>query len=87
MKSIAEFFNCGKVSLNRNTYVFRVFNLSDINEKIIPFFKNYPIQGVKYKDFQDFIKVYELMKDNKHLTIEGLNQIKEIKANMNSVRK
>jgi len=27
---------------------------SDIVEKIIPFFENYPIQGEKLKDFEDF---------------------------------
>lgn len=86
MKDIAKFFNCGSVYLNRESYVYRVVSLSNIIEKIIPFFKNYPIHGVKSQDFQDFVRVAELMKENKHLTPEGVEKIKLIKAGMNSVR-
>jgi hypothetical protein len=86
MKDIAKFFNCGSVYLNRESYVYRVVSLSNIIEKIIPFFKNNLIHGVKYQDFQDFVKVAELMKENKHLTPEGVEKIKLIKAGMNSVR-
>jgi hypothetical protein len=86
MKDIAKFFNCGSVYLNRESYVYRVVSLSNIIEKIIPFFQNNPIHGVKYQDFQDFVRVAELMKENKHLTPEGVEKIKLIKAGMNSVR-
>ncbi|GAA5129037.1 hypothetical protein GCM10023339_57700 [Alloalcanivorax gelatiniphagus] len=86
MKNIAEFFNCGSVYLNRDTYVYRVLRFSDILEKIIPFYQKYPILGVKSLDFQDFIKVAELIKEDKHLTSDGVTQIKEIKSGMNSVR-
>ena len=40
--------------------------------KIIPFFKKYPIEGVKLKDFHDFCKVADMVKDKKHLTKEGI---------------
>ena len=63
MKDIAKFFNCGSVYLNRESYVYRVVSLSNIIEKIIPFFQNNPIHGVKYQDFQDFVRVAELMKE------------------------
>lgn len=86
IRNIAEFFNCGSVYLNRDTYVYRVLKLSDIVEKIIPFFQKYLVLGVKSQDFQDFIKVAELMKAKKHLTKQGVEQIKEIKAGMNSGR-
>ena len=86
MKDIANFFNCGSVYLNRETYVYRVVSLSNILEKIIPFYQKYPIQGVKAKDFVDFVKVAELMKENKHLTLEGLEEINLIKSGMNSFR-
>lgn len=86
MKDIAKFFNCGSVYLNRETYVYRVVSLSNIIEKIIPFYQNNLIHGVKNQDFQDFVRIAELMKDNKHLTPEGVEKIKLIKAGMNSVR-
>ena len=49
-------------------------------------FKKYPIPGVKALDFKDFCRAAELMKEKKHLTPEGLEQIKKIKAGMNSKR-
>ena len=55
--------------------------------KIIPFFKKYQIHGVKAKDFSDFCRAASLMKDKKHLTVEGLEQIRKIKAGMNRGRK
>jgi hypothetical protein len=33
---------------------FIVGRLSDLTEKMIPFFETYPILGVKAKDFEDF---------------------------------
>ena len=49
-------------------------------------FKEAPIQGVKQLDFQDFCKVANLMKEDSHLTSEGLNLIREIKSTMNKSR-
>lgn len=53
---------------------------------IIPFFDKYPVQGAKSLDYADFCRVALLMKDKAHLTVEGLNQIKNIKSGMNSKR-
>jgi hypothetical protein len=49
--------------------------------------KNYPIQGVKALDFDDWCLAARIMKDKKHLTPKGLEQIKQIKARMNTQRK
>ena len=43
-------------------------------------------EGVKYEDFKDFCLVAEMMKENKHLTSEGLEQIRKIKVGMNRGR-
>ena len=42
--------------------------------------------GTKSKDFDDFCKVANMMKEGKHLTVEGLDQIRKIKAGMNTGR-
>ena len=85
IKNLIEYFNCGNFFVNKNRDVsyFRVYKFSDITDKIIPFFKKYPIIGVKALDFADWCKVAELMKEKKHLTTAGLKQIKKIKAEMN----
>jgi hypothetical protein len=63
-----------------------VTKFSDIADIIIPFFKKHPIPGVKSKDFHDFCLVAELIKNKAHLTEDGLNQIRLIKAGMNTGR-
>ena len=87
MISIMDYLNCGHVSKNRDAFDFRVSKFQDMTEKIIPFFQKYPIEGVKALDFADFCKVAKMIKQKKHLTAEGLEQIRKIKAGMNRGRK
>ena len=63
-----------------------VTKLSDLIEKIIPLLKKYPVFGEKSKDFNDFCEVAYMIKEKKHLTKEGLDKIKTIKAGMNRGR-
>lgn len=99
MKGIANYFNAGTVSLNRNTFVFRVVNFSELADIILPFFTSHPIQGIKYFDYLDFLKAAprprhrtspgptaEIIKYKKHLTLEGLVDIQKLKDGMNSRR-
>lgn len=83
MKSLIEFFDCGGIYLRGALIDFKVSKLSDILTKIIPFFKEHPIEGVKFWDFQGFCRAAELMKQKKHLTKEGLEEIIKIKAGLN----
>ena len=88
MKNLIDAFGCGKVSRRSNGMGvdFIVTKFEDLNDKIIPFFDNYKIVGVKAKDFEDFKKVVILIKDKAHLTLEGLDQIRLIKSGMNKGR-
>ena len=86
MRRIADYFSTGAVSLNRNAFVFRVVNFSELIDKIIPFFNNNSIQGIKYFDYLDFLKAADIIRDKGHLTLEGLEQINKIKNGMNSRR-
>ena len=86
MKSLIEFFSCGNLQRSNNACIYRVTNIPNLTEKIIPLFKKYPICGEKSKDFLDFCKVLEMVELKKHLTSEGLEQIRIIKAGMNTGR-
>lgn len=55
-------------------------------DKIIPFFDKYPLQGVKALDYADFKRGAIIVKARGHLTKDGLDQIKNIKAGMNKGR-
>ena len=50
---IKEYLGCGNVNQNREAFDYRVTKLSDITEKIIPFFSKHRIRGVKALDFAD----------------------------------
>ena len=41
---------------------FKVFKFYDIDNKIIPLFKKYPIQGIKNKDFKDYATSHQWWK-------------------------
>jgi hypothetical protein len=79
---------CGKVyqASGYNTCSLTVVKYSDITNLIIPFFEKYPVLGVKQKDFADWCKVANLMKEGSHLTEEGLKLIQSLKKGMNRGR-
>ena len=88
MRSIVNYLGCGNIYSvkSREAIDYCVVKYSDVTEKIIPFFEKHPIIGVKSQDFTDFCDVALLMKDKKHRTLDGLNQINLIKAGMNKGR-
>lgn len=86
LKSFVNFFSCGNCYyyINHLEYVSQCFK--DNFEKILPFFRKYNILGVKSQDFNDWSKVGEMINSKAHLTKEGFNEIKKIKASMNKSR-
>lgn len=86
MQSFIEYLDCGNLNKDRECLIFIVRTISDLTNKIIPFFKEHPIKGVKLKDFEDFCKAAELIKIKAHLSKEGLDQIIKIKEGMNTKR-
>jgi hypothetical protein len=87
LQEIKRFFGCGEIYLNRrydnhnyNLYRYCVRSFNDLSDRIIPFFKKYPLKTYKQNDFKQFCQVIEMIKDRKHLTSEGLKQIAEFKG-------
>jgi hypothetical protein len=90
LERLQKFFQCGKVYENKraddhreNLYRYCVRSLKDIQEKIIPFFTEYPLQTAKNQDFLIFCKVVELISRKEHLTPEGLESIRILSSTMN----
>ena len=86
MTSLIEYFGCGNIYKSGVAFDFTVTKIKDLANIIIPFFDKYPLCGVKYQDYLDFVKVLKLMENKSHLTEEGLDQIRKIKAGMNMGR-
>ena len=74
-------------STKRETSLLQIRNYSDIKNKIIPFFNQYPILGVKSLDYADFKVVAELVNNKEHLTDSGFRKIINIVEHMNLSRK
>lgn len=89
LNKFIDYLGCGKiekVSTRPNEVRFVVYKFSDILNKIIPFFQNYPSEGIKLQDFLDFCKIANIMEKKDHLTSEGLKKIKSLKSGMNTGR-
>ncbi len=74
---IKDYFKCGTIRPNRkdNTYKYEVRRLEDLDTKIIPHFKRYPLQTLKSKDFEVFTLTIKAMKEGNHLSEEGFQGI------------
>ena len=91
LRSFISFFGCGlfnyhsgKSKLGSGVFIVRKF--ADISDKILPFFKDHEIRGIKKEDFEDWARVAELIKSKVHLTEKGVEKIREIKSGMNTLR-
>ena len=90
LEKIRDFFGIGSIYINKrydnhkeNLYRYVVRKRKDLLEVIIPFFKNYPLQSSKQKDFEKFIAIVELVYKGAHLTIDGLREILLLAETMN----
>lgn len=88
IKSFETYLGCGSIFMKwtREVVIFTVQKFSYNMNTIIPFFQKHPIRGVKSKDFEDWCRVGNLMLQGKHLTLEGLKDIRKIKSGMNTKR-
>ena len=41
----------------------KISSFSDIESKIIPFFKKYPLEGTKQLDFEDYKEAFDIIKN------------------------
>lgn len=71
MESLVSYLG-GRVTKSREAVDLQVTKLSDLTDKVLPQLEKYPIQGVKFQDYCDFIKAVEIVKNKSHLTAEGL---------------
>lgn len=86
LKSFKDFFNCGQTYSYKDYIEYRCQSFKDIDKSIIPFFHKYPILGIKSKDFEDWVKIANIIKFGVHLTPEGFNKICKIRLSMNRNR-
>lgn len=58
---------------------FMIGSQRDIKSKVIPFFKKYPLQAKKRKQFEFFCQVVEMIERGEHKTLEGIEEIRSLR--------
>jgi hypothetical protein len=71
-----------QITSRKHMIQFRVFSIQDLNI-ILNHFDQYPLITKKCADYLLFKEALALIKNKKHLTIEGFNEILAIRASMN----
>jgi len=77
VEKIHGFFRCGAMRFSRRdeNYKFEVRSIHDLCTRIIPHFKQFPLQGKKQNDFQIFAEICDLIYQSKHLNSKHLRHI------------
>ena len=90
LEDLQEFFGCGRLNVNQRhdnhkehlgQYI--VAARRDLVERIIPFFRRYPLHTAKQADFEKFATCVELMERGRHTIPSGLLEIVRIAETMN----
>ena len=90
LEGLQKFFECGKIYRqpdhrpnHQNCFRFEVFNRAELQEVIIPFFRDHlPQAPSKRHDFEVFAIIIELLSQKQHATSDGLEQIWKLKRQM-----
>jgi hypothetical protein len=77
------FGNIGSISKSGDLAYYSVSSIKDLTSTIIPHFDNYYLLTQKKADYLLFKQVVGLMIEKAHLSVEGLNEIINIKAAIN----
>lgn len=88
LRSFVAYFGCGNMYVigNRDMCEYTCQKFSDNLTKIMAFFSKHPLSGCKSLDFKDWCEVVYLIEKKSHLTEDGLQRIRNIKAGMNLAR-
>jgi len=89
LEQIKSYFGCGYIKHNHrqniqdDTLVFVVRNRLDLENKIIPFFDQYPLLSNKQKTFLTFKKIVKMLSAGKHSNKTGAKYIIKLAYSMN----
>ena len=75
LHKIRTVMGCGVVRSNHeDRYCWRVRNLKNLAEIIVPFFERHKLKSKKAVEFRKFAKVIRIMQKQEHLTENGFNR-------------
>ena len=76
---------CGTLRQRKDgVWYYEVNNLNAILENVIPFFKRFHFLSAKKKrDFAKFVSIAGIMRQGRHMTRDGIEEILQIRSDMN----
>ena len=84
LHALKAHFGCGVVRVNHgDRMAYRVRGKEHLLVNIVPFFVKHPLKTKKNVDFEKFRRVLLMMEAGKHLTGEGVEEIRAIAQQMN----
>jgi len=84
LHALKAHFGCGVVRRNQgDRMAYRVRGQEHLLRRIIPFFEKHPLKTRKRVDFAKFRRVLLEMEAGRHLTHEGVEEIRRIASQMN----
>lgn len=87
LHALKAYFGCGVVRSNHgDRLAFRVRDRRCLVDVIVPFFMRHSLKSSKHVDFLKFRRVLLAMEDGRHLTEEGVEEIRRIAGQMNRGR-
>ena len=87
MDKVLQYLGGGQIyNYTKSAVHLNIVDFSLITNKIIPLFEENSLVGVRSRDYLDWCKIHKLMLNRSHLTVEGINLIREIKLGMNRGR-
>jgi hypothetical protein len=84
--TIQELWGCGFIRPDRSdsTLKFEVRSVRDLVKRVIPHFRDYPLQSSKQKDVEFFATICVQVCEGHHRTSEGFASIVDVAMKMNS---
>ncbi len=81
---LKDFFGCGVVRNNHgDRLTYRVRKFEHLTTIIAPFFMKHALKTKKNTDFKKFCSVLHLMEKKRHLSVEGIEEIRAVAEQMN----
>ena len=82
---IQDWWKCGYIRPDRSdqTLKYEVRSIGDLVAKVLPHFREYPLQSSKQRDVELFDKICCLIRERRHLDVDGLRIIVRLAMDMN----
>lgn len=87
LRLMRDYFGYGSFRTNKcdKTVKYEIRSIDVLVNKIIPYFREYPLQSERQKDVEIFAKVCQMIKAGRHLEKKGLIKIVKLRAKMSFI--